>query len=47
MAGWSAREVADALGISDENQRVRLADRARARVRSELEGYLGAPGAGA
>jgi RNA polymerase sigma-70 factor, ECF subfamily len=46
VAGWSAREVAEALGISDENQRVRL-HRARARVRSELEGYLGAPGAGA
>ena len=46
VAGWSAREVAEALGISDENQRVRL-HRARARVRSELESYLGAPGAGA
>jgi RNA polymerase sigma-70 factor, ECF subfamily len=45
VAGWSSREVADALGISDENQRVRL-HRARARVRSALEGYLGAPGAG-
>jgi RNA polymerase sigma-70 factor, ECF subfamily len=42
VAGWSSREVAEALGISDENQRVRL-HRARARVRSALEGYLGAP----
>jgi RNA polymerase sigma-70 factor (ECF subfamily) len=40
VAGWSSREVADALGISDENQRVRL-HRARARVRVALEGYLG------
>jgi RNA polymerase sigma-70 factor, ECF subfamily len=46
VAGWSSREVADALGISDENQRVRL-HRARARVRVALEGYLGAPGADA
>ena len=45
VAGWSSREVAEALGISDENQRVRL-HRARARVRSALEGYLGAPGEG-
>jgi RNA polymerase sigma-70 factor, ECF subfamily len=45
VAGWSAREVADALGISDENQRVRL-HRARARVRSALGGYLD-PGADA
>jgi RNA polymerase sigma-70 factor (ECF subfamily) len=46
VAGWSSREVAEALGISDENQRVRL-HRARARVRSALEGYLGAPGGSA
>jgi RNA polymerase sigma-70 factor (ECF subfamily) len=46
VAGWSSREVADALGISDVNQRVRLL-RARARVRGELEGYFGSPGAGA
>ena len=46
VAGWSSREVADELGITDENQRVRL-HRARARVRSALEGYLGAPGASA
>jgi RNA polymerase sigma-70 factor, ECF subfamily len=46
VAGWSSREVAEALGISDENQRVRL-HRARARVRTALEGYLGAPGASA
>ncbi len=46
VAGWSSREVAEALGISDENQRVRL-HRARARVRVAVEGYLGAAGAGA
>ena len=46
VAGWSARDVAEALGISDENQRVRL-HRARARVRAALEGSIGAPGAGA
>ena len=46
VAGWSSREVAEALGISDENQRVRL-HRARARVRSAVEGYLGAPGGSA
>jgi RNA polymerase sigma-70 factor (ECF subfamily) len=45
VAGWSSREVAEALGISDENQRVRL-HRARARVRSALEGHFDAPGAG-
>jgi RNA polymerase sigma-70 factor, ECF subfamily len=46
VAGWSSREVAAALGISDENQRVRL-HRARARVRAALEGSIGAPGADA
>ena len=46
VAGWSSREVADALGISDENQRVRL-HRARARVRTALGGYLDVPGADA
>ena len=46
VAGWSSREVAEALGITDENQRVRL-HRARARVRSALEGYIETPGASA
>ena len=46
VAGWSSREVAEALGITEENQRVRL-HRARARVRSALEGYIETPGASA
>ncbi len=39
VEGWSAEEVADALEISDVNQRV-LLHRARSRVRAALEGYL-------
>jgi RNA polymerase sigma-70 factor, ECF subfamily len=37
--GWSAAEVAGALGISDGNQRV-LLHRARSKVRGALEDYL-------
>jgi RNA polymerase sigma-70 factor (ECF subfamily) len=40
VEGWSAGEVADALEISDVNQRV-LLHRARSRVRAALESYLG------
>lgn len=39
VEGWSSREVAGALGISEANQRVRL-HRGRARVRAAVEGYL-------
>jgi RNA polymerase sigma-70 factor, ECF subfamily len=39
MEGWTPMEVADALEISDGNQRV-LLHRARAKVRAELERYL-------
>ena len=39
VEGWSAGEVADALEISDVNQRV-LLHRARSRVREALESYL-------
>jgi RNA polymerase sigma-70 factor, ECF subfamily len=37
--GWSAEEVADALDITDGNQRV-LLHRARSKVRTALEDYL-------
>ncbi len=40
VAGWSATEVAQVLGISEVNQRARL-HRARARVRAAVGGYLG------
>ncbi len=40
VEGWPAEEVCDALEISEANQRV-LLHRARARVRSALEDYLG------
>jgi RNA polymerase sigma-70 factor (ECF subfamily) len=40
VEGWSAPEVAEALEISDGNQRV-LLHRARAKVRAALEDYLG------
>jgi RNA polymerase sigma-70 factor (ECF subfamily) len=39
VEGWSAQEVADALQITDGNQRV-LLHRARAKVRRALEGYF-------
>jgi RNA polymerase sigma-70 factor, ECF subfamily len=39
IEGWSAQEVADALEISDGNQRV-LLHRARSKVRAALEAYL-------
>jgi RNA polymerase sigma-70 factor, ECF subfamily len=39
IEGWSAEEVANALEISDGNQRV-LLHRARAKVRAALEAYL-------
>ncbi len=39
VEGWSADEVADALEITDVNQRV-LLHRARSRVRTALESYL-------
>jgi RNA polymerase sigma-70 factor, ECF subfamily len=39
IEGWAASETCDALGISDANQRV-LLHRARATIRSALEGYL-------
>ncbi|GAC1658808.1 MAG: sigma-70 family RNA polymerase sigma factor [Candidatus Dormibacteraceae bacterium] len=40
VAGWEAGEVAEFLGISAGNERVRL-HRARAAVRRRLEDYLG------
>ena len=39
VEGWSSGEVCDLLGITPENQRVRL-HRARLRVRSAVESYL-------
>ncbi len=39
VEGWDAKEVAEALEISDANQRV-LLHRARSRVRAALEDYL-------
>ena len=39
VEGWSSGEVCDLLGITPENQRVRL-HRARLRVRSAVEAYL-------
>ena len=39
IEGWSAEEVAEALEITDVNQRV-LLHRARSKVRGALEGYL-------
>jgi RNA polymerase sigma-70 factor (ECF subfamily) len=39
VEGWTPMEVADALEITDGNQRV-LLHRARAKVRAELEQYL-------
>lgn len=42
VEGLPAADVAELLGVTDGNQRV-LLHRARARVRSELEGRLGAP----
>lgn len=39
VEGWSAAEVCELLGISPENQRVRL-HRARIKVRSAVETYL-------
>ena len=39
IEGWTSAEVCDLLGISPENQRVRL-HRARVRVRSKIENYL-------
>jgi len=39
VEGWSPREVAEALEISDGNQRV-LLHRARSKVRAALEAYL-------
>jgi RNA polymerase sigma-70 factor (ECF subfamily) len=39
VEGWEAKEVAEALQISDANQRV-LLHRARSRVRAALEDYL-------
>jgi RNA polymerase sigma-70 factor, ECF subfamily len=39
IEGWSPMEVADALEISDGNQRV-LLHRARSKVRAALESYL-------
>jgi len=39
IEGWTASETCEALGISDANPRV-LLHRARAAVRSVLEGYL-------
>lgn len=39
IEGWSSGEICDLLGISPENQRVRL-HRARLRMRSAVEVYL-------
>jgi RNA polymerase sigma-70 factor (ECF subfamily) len=39
IEGWSAAEVADALDVTDVNQRV-LLHRARSKVRGALEEYL-------
>ena len=39
VEGWSAAEVAEALGVSDGNERV-LLHRARSKVRAALEDYL-------
>ena len=39
IEGWGSGEICDLLGISPENQRVRL-HRARLRVRSAVESYL-------
>lgn len=40
VVGWEAAEVCDALGVSEGNERV-LLHRARSKVRSRLEAYLG------
>jgi RNA polymerase sigma-70 factor (ECF subfamily) len=41
VEGWEPEEVSDALGLTAGNQRV-LLHRARSKVRSRLESYLGA-----
>jgi RNA polymerase sigma-70 factor (ECF subfamily) len=41
VEGWEPEEVSDALGVTAGNQRV-LLHRARAKVRNQLEDYLGA-----